>query len=135
MAEVLARPGTESSNQGDARRRLQDAVRFREDIDESVRLHVLRAKSEELSAKRRAKSQELRTLDCSPVHREQHQTLSPWLLAFLSRHRHNRGVGFDPVPKVLYTQVLVFRVLVVVVIRDWNCHRNCLQIVSNDRQW
>ena len=44
MAEIMARPGTESPNQSDARWRLQDAVRLCEDIDESLRLHVLERK-------------------------------------------------------------------------------------------
>ena len=50
----------------------------------------------------------------------------------LLTHSHQRGHRFDSVPKILYAQVLVLRMLIVVVVDDWNGDRNSLKTIRDD---
>jgi hypothetical protein len=47
-------------------------------------------------------------------------------------HRHQRCHQLDAIPKILQPNILIFRMLIVVVVRDWNSDSDRAEMCSDD---
>ena len=50
-------------------------------------------------------------------------------------HAHNRGHCFNSIPNILQANIFVFRMLIIIVVGNWNCDGICFENIFNQVKW